>query len=264
MADKKKPEDDLSDKAILHGVLEPMLPADTPYIQRPIEGSIAQPRDGVTFEKLARLDHDRNSFDCGDPEIDNFIKRYARKAMLRGDSLTMVAVQDNPNSTKAEILGYVTVVPVTYREGTGPAERLGVEGRDANALLIGKVGVDQKHQGKGLGTAMIASALSRAASVPGLDGVTIDPKQNSDDLRSRYEHMGFESAAETTIEGGMTMTMRADQIEPALERIAAKSNVMNFEGWRERLAERKAAKEAAAAGPAIDEGAAASVVQPKM
>lgn len=263
MADKKKPDKVVGSDAVSHGVLGTVIPADSQY-QQTVEAAHVDQRDGVTFEPLSKLHHNRAGFECGDPEINGFLKKNARQAMQRGESLTMVAVQDTPGSTKAEILGYVTVVPVTYREGTGPAERLDVEGRDSNALLIGKVGVDQQHQGKGLGTAMIASALNRAASVPGLDGVTIDPKRNSDDLRSRYEHVGFESAAETTVEGGMTMTMRADQIEPALERIAAKSNVMNFEGWRERLAERKAAKEDGVDGPSVDQGAGASVAKPQM
>ncbi|MBV6633286.1 MAG: GNAT family N-acetyltransferase [Alphaproteobacteria bacterium] len=263
MAKDKKPDEIVGTSFPRPGISDGQS-ASLDYEASAVDVEVKTASEGVTFEKLEKSKHDRLNFSSGDPEIDNYLKKNARQSMARGDSLTMVAVAHDPNRMKAEILGYVTVLPVTYREGTGPAERLGVEGRDANALLIGKVGVDEKHQGKGLGTAMMASALSRAAAIQGLDGVSIDPKHNKDHLRSMYEHVGFESAADTGAEGGVTMTMKAEAIEPALDRIAAKSNVMNFEGWRERLAERKAAKDAGISGPSVAQGLAAEVVKPKM
>ncbi|MEW5008838.1 MAG: hypothetical protein RPR28_06190 [Cycloclasticus sp.] len=42
------------------------------------------------FEELNKSNHDRNSFDCGDNELNVFIKTQAAKHMQAGISRTMV------------------------------------------------------------------------------------------------------------------------------------------------------------------------------
>ena len=69
--------------------------------------------------------HDRAAFDCGQPALNEFLRRYARQSHDLGGAKTFVAVEDGNTS---RILGFYTVspgsllyarTPATVRRGLG-------------------------------------------------------------------------------------------------------------------------------------------------
>ena len=52
--------------------------------------------------------HDRQSFDCGDPTMNTFLRRYARQSHERNASKTFCAID---LSTPNRVLGFYTVAP---------------------------------------------------------------------------------------------------------------------------------------------------------
>ena len=64
--------------------------------------------------------------------------------------------------------------------------------RDVPVARIGRLAVDQKHRGQGLGGALVADALKRVIfSGIGCFAVVVDAKD--DDAISFYKHLGFDS-----------------------------------------------------------------------
>ncbi len=58
-------------------------------------------------EAIARK-HDRNVFDCGDPDLNEFLRRFARQSHERGGAKTFLAIDDADGKT---ILGFYSLAP---------------------------------------------------------------------------------------------------------------------------------------------------------
>ena len=52
--------------------------------------------------------HDRKSFDCGDPSMNDFLQRYARQSHESGAAKTFLAIDNADNKT---ILGFYSLAP---------------------------------------------------------------------------------------------------------------------------------------------------------
>lgn len=64
--------------------------------------------DLAWIEQPLTRHHDRASFDCGVPALNEYLQRYARQNHESGGAKTFVAV---PLSTSPTILGYYTISP---------------------------------------------------------------------------------------------------------------------------------------------------------
>ena len=67
----------------------------------------------VVIERLSKT-HDRNAFDCGVDDLNNFLKTQARKNAEQGVSVTWVAVEERQTAN----LGYlsITMSHVSYED----------------------------------------------------------------------------------------------------------------------------------------------------
>ncbi|MGH9640384.1 MAG: GNAT family N-acetyltransferase, partial [Bryobacteraceae bacterium] len=75
-------------------------------------------------EAIARH-HDRGNFDCGVPELNEYLQRYARQNHASGGAKTFVAIAP---TVPATILGYYTISPGAIAFRKAPAsvtKRLG-------------------------------------------------------------------------------------------------------------------------------------------
>ena len=59
-------------------------------------------------EEPINKNHDRESFDCGEEALNEFLRRYARKSHELGGAKTFLAVDDADNKT---ILGFYSLSP---------------------------------------------------------------------------------------------------------------------------------------------------------
>src|SRR5437773_9234352 len=98
--------------------------------------------------------HDRKSFDCGKPSLNEFLQRQARQNADRNVGVTHVVVRE---PGEAQILGYYTlvtrtidcaIIPESHKLPRGP---IGV-------VLLGRLGADMTSQGQGIGRRMLLRA----------------------------------------------------------------------------------------------------------
>ena len=121
--------------------------------------------------------HDRNAFDCGEHHLNTYLKRYARQNHESGGAKCFVAV---PAETPARILGFYTLSPASLEYSRTPAlAKKGLARYDVPMFRLGRLAVDQKLQGRGLGGALLLRAAARCIRVAndvGGVGLLIDAK----------------------------------------------------------------------------------------
>lgn len=99
--------------------------------------------------------HDRESFDCGQPALNDYLKRFARQNDQKELGRTFVAI--NPGSV--EILGYYTLSSGGVRFDIMPAN---LPRYPVPVAHLGRLAVDLKHRGKRIGETLLIDALARA------------------------------------------------------------------------------------------------------
>ncbi|MGA8096758.1 MAG: GNAT family N-acetyltransferase, partial [Steroidobacteraceae bacterium] len=68
-------------------------------------------------EEAISKKHDRKSFDCGEPALNEFLQRYARQSHEAGGAKTFVAVREADSKT---ILGYYSLAPAALAYADTP------------------------------------------------------------------------------------------------------------------------------------------------
>lgn len=127
-------------------------------------------------EAISRL-HNRESFDCGETALNEFLQRHARRSHEQGGAKTFVAVDERDGTT---ILGFysLSAASVNYRRTPAMVKR-GLAPYDVPCFRLARLGVDSKFHGKGLGAQLLLKAgercLRAAAEVGGV-AMLIDAK----------------------------------------------------------------------------------------
>ena len=107
--------------------------------------------------------HDRKSFDCGAPELNAYLDRYARQNHESGGAKTFVAVSP---VTPTRVMGYYSISPGAVEFARVPAKLTKKLGRsDVPVFRLGRLAVDRSVQGQGLGGDLLLTAGERALAV---------------------------------------------------------------------------------------------------
>jgi len=121
--------------------------------------------------------HDRETFDCGEAKLNEFLQRHARRSHDLGGAKTFLAVDDADNKT---ILGFYSLSPASVEYARTPElVRRGLARHDVPVFRLARLAVDRKAQGKGLGGQLLLAAGRRcllAASEVGGVALLIDAK----------------------------------------------------------------------------------------
>ena len=135
--------------------------------------------------------HDRTNFECGQPLLDEWLKDRASQFDRRDLSRTFVA-------TRPELVavhGYYAIS--THRVGyevLPTAEAKGLPRLAVPVLLIGKLAVDRRAQGQGLGALLLVDALRRALQISEQVGIrAVEVDAIDDTARKFYLKFGFRS-----------------------------------------------------------------------
>lgn len=113
------------------------------------------------FVELDRSVHDREGFDCGEVELNTFIRQFAVKHMQAGISRTMVlpAITPLPNN-KLPICAFYTVAPSSISRETLPANLAKkLPHYPISVFLLAQLAVSSHHQKSGLGRILLIKAL---------------------------------------------------------------------------------------------------------
>ena len=107
--------------------------------------------------------HDRGSFDCGAPDLDEYLRRFARQNHTSGSAKTFVAV---PKVERRRVLGYYSICPADIESSRVPAVVTRKLARyPVPVFRLARLAVDRTMQGRGLGAELLFSAGQRALSV---------------------------------------------------------------------------------------------------
>ena len=140
---------------------------------------------------IQRLDksHDRTSFDCGKPELNDWLQQRAGQYERRDLARTYVAVREND----PRVLGYYAISNHLVRYDALPEDQAkGLPTIDIPVVLLGRLAVDKAVLGQGLGAHLLMDALRRDAHISehiGIRAVEVDAID--DDARQFYLKFGF-------------------------------------------------------------------------
>ena len=123
--------------------------------------------------------HDRNGFDCGNDDLNDFLRRYARKSHTQGGAKTFLVIDD----ADSKILGFYSLAPASIAyERTPEVVRRGLARYDVPGFRLARLAVDRTLQGHGLGGQLLLAAGKRclmAATEVGGVALVIDAKNET-------------------------------------------------------------------------------------
>jgi GNAT superfamily N-acetyltransferase len=142
---------------------------------------------GLIIEKLT-LDHGLLEFDCGNPPLNHWLKRFAWTNQRAETAQTYVAHRRN------RVIGYHALAASSALKHQTPARiAKGIANQPVGLVLLARLAVDRNEQGKGLGKALLRDALARVARAADVVGVRAILVHAIDDAARRfYLHHGFE------------------------------------------------------------------------
>ena len=146
-----------------------------------------EPLDYV-IEPLGRQ-HDRSLFQCGVEALDRYLHERARQEAAKRVAAPFVLI-DKTN----RVLGYYTLSATSIDLGDWPEDiaRKLPKYHVTPATLLGRLAVDERHQGLGLGEHLLLDALFRSWSLSDQIGsVAVIVEAKDDRARAFYLRYGF-------------------------------------------------------------------------
>lgn len=139
--------------------------------------------------RLAQLDatHERAAFHSGSAPLDRYMREQVTQDMRRRITACFVALADGPR-----IAGYYTLASTGLLLSDLPSSTSKKLPRypTVPAVRMGRLAVDQAFQGHGLGGALLADAITRAArSEIAAFALVVDAKDEG--ATAFYRHHGF-------------------------------------------------------------------------
>ena len=143
-------------------------------------------RQSLTPPQKLREDHDLALFRCGEPALDDWLRRRALQNEESGASRTYVV------SAGRRVVAY-------YALAVGAVAHAGAPGRvrrnmpdPVPVMIIARLAVDQEFHGHGLGQGLLRDAVLRtlqAADIAGIRAILVHAM--SSDAQRFYERHGF-------------------------------------------------------------------------
>ena len=142
----------------------------------------------VAFEPLG-AEHDRSAFTCGEPALDDYLRRRATQDVRRRVARAFVAV----DRVSGMLAGYYTLSAASFsRQQLPEADAKRLPHYPVPAAILGRLAIDQRYQGRGLGELALADAIKRvlyASETVAVHAIVVDAM--NDRARTFYERFGF-------------------------------------------------------------------------
>ncbi|MCF8150545.1 MAG: GNAT family N-acetyltransferase [Burkholderiaceae bacterium] len=142
-------------------------------------------------------DHDRQGFDCGRQELNDWLRQVARQHQDKGLSKTFVAVREE---VPTRICGYYTLTLAELENRHLPEAWRKKLPRRIPGVRLGRLAVDRQHQGKGLGELLLVDALKRAQRIyaeAGGIGLFVDALDEQ--VAGYYRSFGFDASPDNPL-----------------------------------------------------------------
>jgi GNAT superfamily N-acetyltransferase len=141
--------------------------------------------------------HNRQDFDCGHSELDDWLRHIARQHQDKGLSRTFIAVLDD---APTRICGYYALTLTEVDTQSLPEARRKKLPRLIPGVRLGRLAVDVRFQRKRLGELLLMDALERARLIhehAGVVGLFVDALD--DKAAAFYAHFGFVTFADAPL-----------------------------------------------------------------
>ena len=131
-----------------------------------------------------------DTFHCGQEAVDTYIRRYASQNVRRGVARVFVAA---PEAEPAQLAGFFCLSAGSVQTTSLPeALRKKLPRYPVPVALLGRLAVDQRFQGQGLGAILLADVcrkVAQASSILAVAGIIVDAKDET--AMHFYRHFGF-------------------------------------------------------------------------
>ena len=141
--------------------------------------------------------HDRQGFDCGRQELNDWLRQVARQHQDKGLSKTFVAIREEAPEC---ICGYYALMLAELENRHLPAAWRKKLPRRIPGVRLGQLAVDNAFQGKGLGELLLVDALTRTRRIvteAGGVGLFVDALDAQ--AAGYYRHFGFQAAPDNPL-----------------------------------------------------------------
>ena len=135
-------------------------------------------------------EHRIDTFDCGEPLLDEWLRKRALGNQASGASRTFVVADPT-----GRVMAYYALAAgaVSHETATSAVRRNMPD--PVPVLVLGRLAVDRQAQGMHLGAALLQDAVKRAMSVAADVGVrALLVHALSEQARRFYEHHGFQAS----------------------------------------------------------------------
>ena len=142
----------------------------------------------MTVESLSS-DHHLRTFDCGNADLNTFLKRHALQNQRSDFSQTFVTCRQGN-----QVIGFYTLTTgsVKHSDATESMKK-GASQHDIPVMLLARFAVCNSVKGQGIGSALLKHAMLDVLGISSKAGVRAMLAHAKDkDAQSFYKHFGFE------------------------------------------------------------------------
>jgi len=141
--------------------------------------------------------HDRQGFDCGRQELNDWLRQVARQHQDKGLSKTFVAVRDD---APEHICGYYALTLAELENRHLPDAWRKKLPRRIPGVRLGRLAVDKQFQGKDLGELLLVDALTRARRIyTEAGGIGLFVDAIDEPAANYYRRFGFQAAPDNPL-----------------------------------------------------------------
>ncbi len=151
-------------------------------------------------------EHRLDEFECGEPVLDEWLRRRALSNQLSGGSRTFVVVDQD-----TRVVGYYAMAAgaIAHQMATSSVRRNMPD--PIPVMVLARLAVDKRAQGMYLGASLLQDAVNRAVAVSHNAGVrALLVHALHDRAKQFYEHYGFQISPAHP----MTLMLRLSSLKP--------------------------------------------------
>ena len=141
--------------------------------------------------------HDRQGFDCGRQELNDWLRQAARQHQDKGLSKIFVAIRENASE---HICGYYALTLAELENRHLPEAWRKKLPRRIPGVRLGRLAVDRQYQGKGLGELLLVDALTRARRIyTEAGGIGLFVNAIDEQAAGYYRRFGFDASPDNPL-----------------------------------------------------------------
>jgi GNAT superfamily N-acetyltransferase len=163
--------------------------------------------------------HDRTGFESDDPTLDEWLRRYAGQNRRHDTAATWVILDAHD-----AVVAYASIAMTGIDRSAAPPAVARRAPDPVPALLLGRLAVDRRHSGLGIGTALAAHVLATAVELNAKAAcrAVVVTALNAD-VRRWWERLGFR-ALDPTDETCLDLYLLTSEIEATFDKLAENSD----------------------------------------